>query len=187
MKDKPALIVVAFGIGLLIVLRILLLSVANLSLLFLGQPSDEPLVEFTAHIYQPAPTPGSDLELIEADARVTIPSSAREIYATVSGFRELDIWMRFDLPASDLDSFLRDAYCTTPLLPVQPQNHAPGDLEPDWWQPHQASNLEKCTGTDSLLYQRILVDRTNAPVFRVYVFSIVDGPTTPVPGPKNDG
>jgi len=41
----------------------------------------------TTHIYQPMPTPGSSLDLIETDGDIKIPANARDIYAFVSGFR----------------------------------------------------------------------------------------------------
>src|SRR5688500_7534591 len=64
-----------------------------------------PLSE-SVDFYQSAPTPGSDLTSIEANSEITIPASAREIHARVSGFRELFAMVRFDLPSSELASFL---------------------------------------------------------------------------------
>jgi hypothetical protein len=166
-----------------LLLFLLMLGVAVLS--GCGKPSEieePPLSEFTADIYQPAPTPGSDLDLIEADAGITIPPSAREIYAMVSGFRELDTWVRFDLPARDLTFFLENTHCTTPLVATSPEQYTPGDLDPDWWQPHEALNLLECSGGHSFLRQQILVDRTDSQVSRVYVFSMVDNFATSTPG-----
>jgi hypothetical protein len=37
-----------------------------------------------ALIYQPAPTPGSELQALEADAEISIPANAREIYGMIS-------------------------------------------------------------------------------------------------------
>jgi hypothetical protein len=171
MKVKNIVIATLFGVGLLFILL--------MGLLWSARSVDEPLSEFTASLYQPAPTPGSDLDAIEADAGITIPPSARDIYATISGFRELDTWVRLDLPARDLASFLRNTHCTTPLVPASPEEYVPGDLDPDWWQPHQALDLVECTGGHNFLRQRILVDRTNSQVFTVYVFSMVDSSATP--------
>lgn len=172
MRIKNVVVIaIMFGVGLLL----LLFTVC----LWLTRSADEPISEITASFYQPVPTPGSALDLIQADAGITFPPSAREIYAVVTGFRELDTWVRLDLPAGDLDAFLEKTHCTTPLVRTIPQEHAPDDLAPDCWQPHQASDLVECTGGHDFLRQRILVDRTNTQVFTVYVFSMIDSFPTP--------
>jgi hypothetical protein len=161
-------------IGGVVVGFVLLLGVLLLGLfLSIKSTVDDPLFE-SAVIYQPAPTPGSDLDAIEADAGITIPPSAREIHAVISGFRELDTWVRFDLPAGELASFMEATYCESPLVSTVPELHAPGDLAPDWWQPDKAADLMECMGGHSFLRQRILVDRTDPQVFTVFVFSMVD-------------
>jgi hypothetical protein len=161
-------------LGFVFLLCILLLA------LFLSVKSavNDPLFE-SAVIYQPAPTPGSALDAIEADAGIIIPPSAREIHAVVSGFRELDTWVRFDLPVSELAPFIETTYCESPLVSIAPELHTPGDLSPDWWEPHKATDLVVCEGGHSFLRQRILVDRTDPQVFTVFVFSIVDNFATP--------
>lgn len=174
MKVKNFVIVIIFGVGLLLILLI--------AHLWLARSIDEPISEITTSFYQPVPTPGSDLDVIEADAGITVPPNAREIYAMISGFRELDTWVRLDLPASDLDSFLEETHCTTPLVPTSPQEHAPDGFDPDWWHPHQASDLVECMGRQNFLHQQILVDRTNSQVFTVYVFSMIDSFPTSTPG-----
>jgi hypothetical protein len=159
----------------------LLLCILPLGLFWLAGPTvDDPPIE-SAVVYQPAPTPGSDLDMIEADAEITIPPSAREIHAMISGFRELDTWVRLDLPAGELASFMEGTCCESPLVSASPEKHGPGDLDPDWWQPHVATDLVECKGGHSFLRQRILVDRTNPQVFTIYVFSITGNfadPTT---------
>lgn len=127
--------------------------------------------ELTAVIYQPAPTPGSDLEMIEGNAEIKIPPSAREIHAMTSGFRELDTWVRLDLPADELTSFMDETRCTSPLASVNPDNYAPLGGDPDWWQPYIATDLVECIGGHSYIYQHILVDRSNPKWFTIYVFS----------------
>ncbi len=134
-----------------------------------SEPSD-PLME-TAQYYQPAPTPGSALETIEADAEIKIPPSAREIHAVISGFRELDTWVRFNLPKEDISIFLNSTLCELPLTDAMPKNYAPNDLDPDWWQPNTSTNLAECHGGNSSTQQNILIDRTNPEIFIIYVFS----------------
>ncbi len=136
------------------------------------EPND-PLME-TAEYYQPAPTPGSDLDWIEADSEIKIPPNAREIYARISGFRELDVWVRFDLPEKDLSSFLNSTLCELPLSQVSPKNYAPDELAPDWWQPHISKNLAECHGGNNTTRQNILIDGTDSKTLKIYVFSWTD-------------
>ena len=133
----------------------------------------------TAEYYQPAPTPGSDLDWIEADSEIKIPPSARELHARISGFRELDVWVRFDLPEKDLSSFLSKTLCEFPLTEVAPKNYAPDDLDPDWWQPHTSKDLAECRGSNSTTRQNILIDSTNSQALVIYVFSWTDNFATP--------
>jgi hypothetical protein len=177
MKIKNIIVggILGFGLLLCILLMSLFWSVKS--------AADDPLLE-SAVIYQPAPTPGSDLDAIEADAEITIPPSAREIHAMISGFRELDTWVRLNLPASDLASFMRNTHCKTPLVSTSPEKYVPGDLDPDWWQPHKALDLVECTGGHSFLRQHILVDRTNPQVFTIYVSSMTGNFATPTTSSK---
>lgn len=123
------------------------------------------------NIYQPLPTPGSNLQALDLNAEVKIPPSAKEIYGLVSGFRELDTWIRFELPAADLLVFMQSTHCEMPLSQVDAQKYPPGKLDPDWWRPHKAAHLESCTGSTEHLYQRIFVDLSDANQPIVYVFS----------------
>jgi hypothetical protein len=138
---------------------------------------NQPIAE-VALIYQPAPTPGSDLQALEGDAEISIPANAREIHGMISGFRELDTWVRLDLPNDELPSFLQNARCTEPLKTTDPKKHTPGDLDPDWWQPHEAIYLEECTGLHDYLFQHILVDRSKPEKLTIYVFSITQSYTS---------
>jgi hypothetical protein len=141
---------------------------------------DEPLAE-VAIFYQPAPTPGADLNAIEADAEIKILDSAREIHAMITGFRELDTFVRLDLPTEELSEFLHHTKCTTPLNPTDPAEFSRGELEPGWWQPGIAKQLEICTGGHAYLRQQVLVDRTNPDRVTIYVLSLIDSFATPSP------
>lgn len=138
--------------------------------------------------YQPAPTPGYDLDVLEADAEIKIPANAQEIHGMISGFRELDTWVRLDLPISDLPDFIESSRCTQPLLAVDPAKYGPGELSPDWWKPHQATRLEMCIGIHDYIFQRVLVDYSQIDMVTIYVFSATDNYThlttlTPKPHP----
>ncbi len=133
--------------------------------------TNEPKVEVFI-IYQPLPTPGSDLEALETNAEIKIPLSAREIHGLISGYRELDTWVRLDLPNTELPTFLVNARCIGPLHATDPQKHQPADLDPDWWQPYNAIVLEECNGLHQNLYQHILVDRSRSETLTIYVLSV---------------
>ena len=166
------------------IIVIVLLVILVIGLQWLSRPANEPLPEFTAYFYQLAPTPGGDLDAIESNAEIAIPSSAREIYAVISGFREISTLVRVDLPAHDLPSFLKNSYCLDEIVPTNSSSCSPGDYDPDWWQPHQATDLARCTGGHDNLYQQILVDRSDDEVYTVYVVSITGNFTAPTLTPE---
>jgi hypothetical protein len=116
---------------------------------------------------------------IEADAEIKIPASAREIHAMITGFRELDTFVRLDLPTEELSEFLHNTKCTMPLTPGDPAEFSRGELEPGWWQPGAAKLLDICTGGHAYLRQRVLVDRTKPDIVTIYVLSLVDSFATP--------
>ena len=158
------------------ILGVVLLSIFwLLSLVLIIKSADNDPLSETAEYYQPAPTPGSDFDVIEADAEIKVPPSAREIHAMISGFRELDTWVRFELPANELALFLDGTLCESPLASVKSENYAPDELfDPDWWQPHTATELTSCTGWENEVRQHILVDRSDHQVFTIYVFTWTD-------------
>jgi hypothetical protein len=169
--DKKAKNILVFISGCLILSSIWLLysqySASNIP------PSE------TFTYYQPIPTPGDDITTIEQDAEIKIPASARELYAMVSGFRELDTWVRFDLPESDLQQFLAGTRCDSALTPVSAQDFPLNATGPDWWQPGNAEHLENCQGGISTLRQTVMVDRTDPHTLKIYVFSWTDSFSTP--------
>lgn len=148
----------------------------------LKETLDSPSFENTI-IYQPAPTPGGDLQTLEAIAEISIPASAREIHGMISGFTDIDIWIRFDLPNTDLPSFIQKTHCTDLLETTDPNLYSSETIDPDWWQPHKATDLQVCYGSHDSFTQRILVDRSNPETLQIYVFGvqIVDSnsPTLP--------
>jgi len=87
------IISICIGISFLLIAILLIRRSAN----FVSQPSVE-----VAQIYQPVPTPGSDLQALEMNAGIKIPANAREIYGMVTGFRDLNTYVRFDLPETDM-------------------------------------------------------------------------------------
>jgi hypothetical protein len=171
-------------IGLILLSGIGLIFLASLAwLIWWGKTIEaDPPSEYATY-YQPAPTPGNDLDVIEADAEIKIPSSAREIHAAITGFQELNTWVRLDLPTKGLMEFLGNTRCDTPLTPTDPSKHTRLELDPEWWQPSDAKQLETCTGGHAFLRQRVFVDRTNADTVTIYVFSSVARYETDTPVP----
>jgi len=176
MQRKSVRVTFIVVIGLLIILWI--------GLQWLSRSANEPLSEFTAYIYQPAPTPGGDLDAIESNAEIAIPTSASEIYAVISGFRDMITQMRFDLPSRDLPAFLENTYCVDEVVPTNSSSYTPGGNDPEWWQPHQATDLVRCVGGHDSLHQQILVDRSDSQMYTVYVISITGNFATPTFDPE---
>ena len=173
---NPAVKVIIVGIGVISCLALAWIF------WFMKSVGESPYVE-TAFIYQPAPTPGGDLDVIEADAEIKIPSSAREIHAMISGAQEVEAWVRLDLPIEELAEFLRNSQCYTPLTPIDLAKITIYELDPEWWRPNEARQLEKCTGGHAYLYQQIWVDRTNPEIATIYVFSATADFTNFTPEP----
>jgi hypothetical protein len=169
-KPKHFSIVVLFCFGIFILFISFLLIKGLIT--FKAQSSVE-----SARIYQPAPTPGSDIHALEANAGIKIPSNASEIYGLISGFRDLVTYVRFDLPYSDLSSFIQNTHCKEPLKNTDPAKYSPGESEPDWWQPDKASELQECSGQEDNLTQRILVDISKPEKLTINVQSITSSST----------
>jgi hypothetical protein len=169
--DKKAKNIIIFISGCLIL--------GSIWLLYSQNPASNILPTETFTYYQPIPTPDDNLTTIEQDAEIKIPTSARELYAMVSGFRELDTWVRFDLPESDLQKFLTGTRCDSTLTQVSPQDFSLNAIDLDWWQPNKAKYLEICQGGTSTLQQTVMVDRTDPHMLRIYVFSLTDNFSTP--------
>lgn len=141
---------------------------------------DSPSFENTI-IYQPVPTPGSELQELEAVAEISLPTSAREIHGMISGFTDVDIWIRFNLPNADLPAFLQKTRCTEPLKTTDPTYYFPETIDPDWWQPHKATDLKVCYGSHDHFTQRILVDQSEPEMLVIYVFSVQYAASYPTP------
>lgn len=142
--------------------------------------------EFKAEIYQPIPTPGSDLDMIAGNAEIQIPSSARDIHGSTDGFQEIDTHVRLDLPAKELDHFIKNTRCTEPLSVVALEDYTQVYSHLRWWTSDRATCLKQCSGLHENLSQFILVDCTDTDMVRIYVFSMVGnfpGNITVTPGP----
>lgn len=93
---------------------------------------------------QPAPTPRASIADIEAAARIDIPDAAADVQGYVeTGGPDSFAAVRFTLPASELDRFLKQSGYSEPLKPVAPpllMQFADRDLAsdiPGWPTPEQ--------------------------------------------------
>lgn len=131
----------------------------------------DPLSSYT---YQANPTDTYEIGIIEGNADIKIPSSATEIYAFTTGFRDVDANVRFILEAVKLPEFLENTLCAEALREVSPSDYGKSELDPSWWEPNLAEHLEECETEKELsptlhTFQRILVDMTNPSLYIVYV------------------
>ncbi len=76
---------------------------------------------FTDTSYQPYPTDTFEIAAIEGNADITLPSSARDIYAYTTGFQDIFIAVRFSMDGDELDEFMKTTLCQEPLRRMDPE------------------------------------------------------------------
>jgi hypothetical protein len=111
----------------------------------------------------------SDRDSLEGNTETKIPQSASDIHGLIDGFREITTYMRFTIPASDLEQFLSSTACTGSLLTVNPSDAFRMTPAKGWWQIGQAKDVQWCSGAKEHLGQAVYVDMTNQKIFVVYV------------------
>lgn len=107
---------------------------------------------------------------IASIARISIPASASNIHAHAAGFQDRYIYVRFDLPPADLNSFLgvtryTPAVSESSAIPFQES------IEPDetWWKPRSATRFLSGTNFVDGISQSVLIDISNPELYIVYV------------------
>ncbi len=110
-----------------------------------------------------------DRATIEQYARIMLPASATDIHSyTESGIDRI-IYVRFTLPASDLDQFLRDSGYTEPLR----NNYNPIPVwtkeEFDWWHADQAQSFRDGKASEPSFWKNIFVDTSDPQTYIVYL------------------
>jgi hypothetical protein len=111
----------------------------------------------------------SDRDILEGNTETVIPQSASDIHGLVDGFQEITTYMRFTIPASDLDRFLSSTSCTTPLQIDASHRDFEIRYEKDWWQVKQAEVVGWCDGVKEHIAQSIYVDMTDLNKYIIYV------------------
>ncbi len=133
---------------------------------------------FTTVSYQPVQTNIPEIKIIEGNAEIKVPPSAREIYSYQGGFQEIFIMVRLTIDAKDLPQFLAGTRCTEPLYNVSPSEQPSHSFGQSWWEPNLAGQLERCQGGRSSISaryrQEILVDITNPEYYIIYVSTTTD-------------
>jgi hypothetical protein len=124
--------------------------------------------------YQAVPTDTYELAAIEGNADIKIPARATEIHAYTTGFRDIDINVRFTIAVGELAGFMESSLCVEALQEVSPEHYGKSELSPSWWEPALAKHLEMCEiekefSATQHTFQRILVDMTNPDAYIVYV------------------
>lgn len=160
----------------LIVRWILLILSAILIVLYLAPffelAASQPPEGFESSSYQPYPTDQYILSAIEGNASIKLPPSATEIYEYTTGFRDISVWVRFNINPSELEGFLETTLCDQPLTIDDPQAHESYDYMP-WWNLNKAQHLETCNVALEPDHQQIWVDWSDPNSFIIYVANSV--------------
>jgi hypothetical protein len=128
---------------------------------------------FTSSTYQPVPTDTYEIAVLEGNADIKLPESAREIYTYTTGFREIFVMSRFEIDANELEEFIDSTLCTQPLERTSPRLQPKLEGNPSWWTPYTAEHLEECYGENEHSHQHVLVDMTASDIYIVYVSNSV--------------
>ena len=129
---------------------------------------------FTVNVYQSLLIQNDDIRMIEGNAEIELPPSAREIYALTSGFQEMLTMIRFTIAADELSEFLANTLCEAPFEQIELDTVGAFANDPDWWEPYLAENLMGCDGIHEYsdtqyCIQSVRVDMTNVAEYTIYV------------------
>src|SRR4051812_18444002 len=102
-----------------------LILFAGIAIIALVQPKTSTSTTPSANVesyefYEPIPTSTVDISMIQGNADINFPPSAREIHGYTEGFREVYSEVRFDMNAVELEEFLTDTLCNIPLVQISP-------------------------------------------------------------------
>jgi hypothetical protein len=134
-----------------------------------GDSENPPVESFEANIYLPDIENTYEISSIEGNAEIIFPSSSHEIYAYTTGFREIDIKVRFSIDADEIIVFLNTTLCKEPVIEFSPDRVSVFESDLSWWTPFQGEVLRECTGKSEYSRQHIIVDMTNADIYIIYV------------------
>jgi hypothetical protein len=113
---------------------------------------------------------------VERLGEFQFPPGATEIRTNYVGMQDPTLQVRFNLPAGELDQFVRSAKLDLPLSSTSiPRDIAsPGPAKP-WWKPGQPSVFQAGESTTQALKPRravhkaVLIDQSNPQTFTVWL------------------
>ena len=111
----------------------------------------------------------TDRAVLESNAEIQIPPSATEIRGYIDGFRDITTYVRFVIPAADIDKFTEGIDCVLPSSTTDTGQRMPESSQFTWWKPNNAQSYRQCYGTKEHLVQRVFVDTTQPDRYIVYV------------------
>jgi len=123
----------------------------------------------TAMSYYPSRPDSNVVSLIEANAEITLPPSAHDIYVYTTGFQDIFTKVRFSMSADEIDEFIASTLCREPLKEIQPGERSAADGASGWWTPNRAKYLKGCTGSRAHSHQAVMVDMSDPNVYVVFV------------------
>jgi hypothetical protein len=111
--------------------------------------------------------------VLEGNTETIIPQSATGIIGTVVGLQDTTTYLRFEIPASDIEVFMKSTACTTPLSNADIREQLRGFPDRDWWSPEKAETYGSCTAVKEHLAQLVFVDMTKPDLYIVYVIAAI--------------
>ena len=112
-----------------------------------------------------------DTAAIEANTDVDIPDSATDIQSYAEGLRDITTYVRFIIPARELDAFLASTGCEDP--PTSIDEPSPNLVVPTWWRPDEATSLIGCTGTEGRTHQTLYIDMSLPDTVSIFLVAAV--------------
>src|SRR6266571_473646 len=92
---------------------IVIIAVLGFGFWFYQWTNDQVSRSYTEELnfYEPLPTDMNTIAVLEGNAAMKFPPSAREIYGYVTGLRDVDTLIRFSMKADELAGFLQTTLC----------------------------------------------------------------------------
>jgi hypothetical protein len=131
----------------LVILLILALGEAGCSY---SQKTASPPSEFEGE--------SEDRATLEGNSGIHIPSSATGVIGYFTGLREITSYLRFQIPASDLEGFLLNTGCTTQLSKVDIRRQLEGFPDRSWWAPEKAQSYGSCYASTDHDIQHVFIE-----------------------------
>jgi hypothetical protein len=113
------------------------------------------------------------IDVIQGNAGVVLPPSAREFRGYTEGFQDILTMARFTIDPTDLPLFLESTACNSALAAIDPGGIPSLEGHPDWWRPMDASTLMTCDGVRGPDHHTVYVDQSTQDAYIVYIVASV--------------